>query len=128
MDFFTLGMSEHFGFVNLKRGIRQVLQNIIELLPASREITVAGDTWVCAVWLPNPDLRDIVMLRNSVQWRLTSLPSAPVGNLVTREHALYEAVRLAALIYSDMVIIFRLPPLSNVRKTLVSMGVQTESI
>jgi hypothetical protein len=57
MDFFALGMSEQFGsgFVNLKQGTCQVLQNIIELLPPIREITVAVDTYVrCG--FRNPDL------------------------------------------------------------------------
>jgi hypothetical protein len=35
---------------------------------------------------------------------------------VTREHAFYEAP-----IYTDMVIVFRLPPFSNIRKNLADL-------
>jgi hypothetical protein len=61
---------------------------------------------------------DIVRARNALQHRLLSL-SAFGGGLMSRQDSVYDACRLALLIYSDMVI-YPIPKVQGVRPKLAS--------
>ncbi|KIW62570.1 hypothetical protein PV04_10732 [Phialophora macrospora] len=67
-------------------------------------------------------LSDVIRTRNTVQHRLLSLPHREF--ILVPDHAIYEACRLAALIFSDMVI-FPLPAAKNMGTRLGGMLRQT---
>jgi hypothetical protein len=67
-------------------------------------------------------LSDVIRTRNTVQHRLLSLPRREF--VLVPDHAIYEACRLSALIFSDMVI-FPLPAAKNVGPRLAAMLRQT---
>ena len=64
-----------------------------------------------------PPWLDIIHARNALQYRLISLPA--FEGLVGREDAMYDAVRLSVLIYSEMVT-FPFPDVTGVKPNLAT--------
>lgn len=61
---------------------------------------------------------DLLRTRNVLQHRLLSLPRREF--MLARDHSIYEACRLAALVFSDMVL-FPLPTVTSVRPRIMGM-------
>ncbi|EXJ64544.1 hypothetical protein A1O7_00880 [Cladophialophora yegresii CBS 114405] len=97
-------------------------QQLLDVLDAYSEITVALDHHVRG-GPTAPELVDLMEVRNCTQHRLLSQLPNPV-DLSNSELCLHQAVRLASLIFSDMVI-FPLPPTQGVKPRLALMLRQT---
>lgn len=69
-----------------------------------------------------PPWLDIIRARNAFQHQLLALPA--FGGFIGREDSVYDACRLAACIYSDMVI-FPLPSVAGVKRKLAARLRQT---
>lgn len=67
---------------------------------------------------PPISIGDLLRTRNVLQHRLLSLPQRQF--MLARDHAIYEACRLAALAFSDMVL-FPLPKVTSVRPHITGM-------
>ncbi|OCT54037.1 hypothetical protein CLCR_09596 [Cladophialophora carrionii] len=97
-------------------------QQLLDVLDAYSEITVALDHHVRG-GPTAPELVDLMEVRNCTQHRLLSGLPNPV-DFSNPELCLHHAVRLASLIFSDMVI-FPLPPTQGVKPRLALMLRQT---
>jgi hypothetical protein len=97
-------------------------QQLLDVLDAYSEITVALDHYVRGGPLA-PDLVDFAEVRNCAQHRLLSQMPNPL-DLSDPELCVHHAVRLATLIFSDIVI-FPLPPTQGVKPRLALMLRQT---
>jgi hypothetical protein len=97
-------------------------QQLLDVLDAYSEITVALDHHVRG-GPTAPELVDLLEVRNCTQHRLLSqLPNSL--DLTNPELCVHHAVRLATLIFSDMVI-FPLPPPQGLKPKLALMLRQT---
>jgi hypothetical protein len=82
-------------------GVVDVSSDLYTALLAACELTAALDHLQRDENNP-PTLADIVDARKYVQYRLISLPPDSLSQLSTPDDFIYEAVRLASLIYSDL--------------------------
>ena len=92
----------------LDQMMRQLLVDAVELTAAIdqyQRFTKEPASWS---WQPCPTLRDLILSRNWIHHRLLSLPRLTRPGGATGAPNLLEAIaniaRIAALIYSDMVI------------------------
>ena len=118
MDMGALELSRTLG-----QGFRILLQNglqkdLHETLESISEITVALDHYQRGGRYA-PSLSDIIAARTITQHRLLSL-APPSSGIPQPDECIYNATRVAALIYSDMVL-FPLPPQTGVKQKLTDM-------
>jgi hypothetical protein len=118
MDMEALRLSETLG-----QGFNFLSQNdlqkdLIKILESMSEITVALDHNQRGGRY-TPKFSDIVAAWTATQHRLLSLPP-PSSEIPELDECIYNATRVAALIYSDMVL-FPLPSASAVKPTLADM-------
>src|ERR1700761_8290392 len=97
-------------------------QQLVAVLDAYSEITVTLDH-VVRGGPTAPELVDLMQIRNYTQHRLLSQLPNPL-DLSDPELCVHHAIRLATLIFSDMVI-FPLPPTQGVKPRLALMLRQT---
>lgn len=108
----TLGQGFHILLPNgLQKDLRETLESI-------SEITVALDHYQRGGRYA-PSLSDIIAARTVTQHRLLSL-APPSSDIPQPDECIYNATRVAALIYSDMVL-FPLPPQAGVKPKLADM-------
>jgi hypothetical protein len=108
----TLGQGFH---ILLPNGLQK---DLCETLESISEITVALDHYQRGGRYA-PSLPDIIAARTVAQYRLLSL-APPSSDLPRPDECIYNAARVAALIYSDMVL-FPLPPQAGVKPKLADM-------
>ena len=89
--------------------------SLFVVINVMRDITVSYDHYYRGEG-ELPKLGHIVIFRNSVQHDLLSLPHLPTNNS-SEDNCIFEVCRLAALIFSDMVL-FPLPPSTGAREKL----------
>ena len=91
-------------------------KNLLVVIHVMSDVTVAFDHY-CRGEADFPKLMHIVISRNSIQHGLLSLPHLPTNNS-SEDNCIYEVCRIAALIFSDMVL-FPLPSGTGTREKLV---------
>ena len=90
-------------------------ENLLVVIHVMSDVTVAFDHYYRGGVDP-PKLTNITVSRNSTQHDLLSLPHLPTDNS-SEDNCIYEVCRIAALIFSDMVL-FPLPPSTGTREKL----------
>ena len=116
-DNIAIDLAERLG-----SGFRQLyplclIDEVWAVIEAMCEVTVAVDHYHRGG--PSaPIMPDLVVARNTTQHRLLSLPEYPLQP-PSQANYMYEVCRIAALIYSNIVI-FPLPPATGVHTNLVS--------
>jgi hypothetical protein len=118
MDMEALRLSQTLG-----QGFNVLSQNdlqkdLVKILESMTEITVALDHNQRGGRYA-PSLSDVVAARTATQHRLLSL-APPSSGIPESDECIYNATRVAALIYSDMVL-FPLPPASAIKPKLADM-------
>jgi hypothetical protein len=93
-------------------------KNLVKILQSMSEITVALDHNQRG-GLYAPRFSDIVAARTATQHRLLSL-APPSSEIPELDECIFNVTRIAAMIYSDMVL-FPLPPASGVKPKLADM-------